>query len=78
VTVELRRADTVVLYTDGVTEQSPDLDFDEAELGRLMRNRIGPADPEAVAQLILDTVLLLAPGKPRDDLAVLVACVTAG
>ncbi len=75
--VELALADTVVLYTDGVTEQANYLDFDEAELGRLVRNRIGPADADAVAQLILDTVLLLAPGQPRDDLAVLVACVTA-
>ena len=73
---ELSLADTIVLYTDGVTEQARYLDFDEAELGRLVRNRIGPADAEAVAELILDTVLLMAPGQPRDDLAVLVACVT--
>ena len=74
---DLALADTVVLYTDGVTEQATSLDFDEAELGRLVRNRVGPADADAVAQLILDTVLLLAPGQPRDDLAVLVACVTS-
>jgi serine phosphatase RsbU (regulator of sigma subunit) len=73
---DLALADTVLLYTDGVTERDHSSVFDERGLARLVRNRVGPADAEAVAQLVLDTVLLLAPGHPRDDLAVVVACVT--
>ncbi len=75
-TAEVSLADTIVLYTDGATEQSHRGDFDEQELGRLVRHRLAPADAEAVAQLILDTVLQMAPGRPRDDLAVVVACAT--
>jgi serine phosphatase RsbU (regulator of sigma subunit) len=72
---ELALADTVVLYTDGVTDQRG-APFDDVALGRLLRNRVGVADADAVAQLVLDTVLLMAPGQARDDLAVLVATVT--
>jgi sigma-B regulation protein RsbU (phosphoserine phosphatase) len=73
---DLALADTVLLYTDGVTERDTRNVFDDRGLARLVRNRVGPADADAVAQLVLDTVLQLAPGHPRDDLAVLVACVT--
>jgi serine phosphatase RsbU (regulator of sigma subunit) len=79
VTLELALADVVVLYSDGVTEQraQPDL-FDEAQLGRLVRNmRTGrQADADAAAQLILDTVIGLNPREVRDDIALVVARVT--
>jgi serine phosphatase RsbU (regulator of sigma subunit) len=75
VEADLALADTVVLYTDGVTDQRG-TPFDEHELGRLLSNRLGVADADATAQLVLDTVLLMAPGQARDDLAVLVATVT--
>jgi hypothetical protein len=40
----------------------------------LVRNRLGVNDPEAIAQLIEDTVRLVAPEDVRDDVAILVAC----
>lgn len=77
--VELELADIVVLYTDGVTEQrsQPDL-FNEAQLGRLVRNMrtARTVDAEAAAQLILDTVVGLNPREVRDDIALVVARVT--
>jgi sigma-B regulation protein RsbU (phosphoserine phosphatase) len=78
-TVELGLSDIVVLYTDGVTEQraQPDL-FNEAQLGRLVRNMrtAEHVDSEAAAQLILDTVVGLNPREVRDDIALVVARVT--
>lgn len=79
VSVELGLSDTVVLYTDGVTEQraQPDL-FNEAQLGRLVRNMrtAQHVDAEATAQLILDTVVGLNPRETRDDIALVVARIT--
>ena len=67
-------SDTLVLYTDGVTEQrSPESTFDETQLGLLVRHRLDANDAEAIAQAILDTVLLVSPEGSRDDIAVLVA-----
>jgi sigma-B regulation protein RsbU (phosphoserine phosphatase) len=67
-------SDTLVLYTDGVTEQrSPETTFDETQLGLLVRNRLEAIDADAIAQAILDTVLLVAPEGSRDDIAVIVA-----
>ena len=72
--VELGLSDVLVLYTDGVTEQrsQPDV-FDEAQLGRLVRNMLSVRRADAVAQLILDTVVQLNPQEVRDDIALLVA-----
>ena len=69
-----RSSDVLVLYTDGVTEQreQPDV-FDEAQLGRLVRNMLTARRADAVAQLILDTVVELNPRETRDDIALLVA-----
>jgi serine phosphatase RsbU (regulator of sigma subunit) len=74
---ELGLSDVLVLYTDGVTEQrqQPDL-FDEAQLGRLVRNMLTARHAEAVAQHILDTVVVLSPREVRDDIALVVARVT--
>ena len=78
-TVTLAHADTVLLYTDGVTEhRAPGTQFDEHQLGLLVRNRRDTSRAESIAQLVLDTVLLLAPAAQRDDIALLVASVTKG
>lgn len=72
--VTLRLADLLVLYTDGVTERRrhPEV-FDEVQLGRLVRNQLTSRRPDAVAQLILDTVVDLSPRDVRDDIALVVA-----
>jgi serine phosphatase RsbU (regulator of sigma subunit) len=79
VQLELHLADTLLLYTDGVTEHrvAAAAQFDEHQLGLLVRNRRDTARAESIAQLVLDTVLLLAPAEQRDDIALLVASVTA-
>jgi serine phosphatase RsbU (regulator of sigma subunit) len=70
--------DTLVLYTDGVIEQrgANGHAMSEQHLGMLVRNRRGVIDAEAIAQLIEDTVHLVAPEDVRDDVAILVACAT--
>lgn len=74
----LEVGDTLVLYTDGVIEQRVDAAkaMSEQHLGMLIRNRRGVVDAEAIAQLVEDTVHLVAPEDVRDDVAILVACVT--
>ncbi len=77
--IHLEHADTVLLYTDGVTEhRSGAPHFDERQLGLLVRNRRDASRAESIAQLVLDTVLLVAPAEQRDDIALLVATVTKG
>lgn len=76
VRVHLGLADTLVLYSDGVTEQRRTQSvFDEVQLGRMVRHQLGVVDAEALADAIRDTVLLVSPEEVRDDIAVLVACV---
>jgi serine phosphatase RsbU (regulator of sigma subunit) len=73
--VELSIGDTLILYTDGVIEQrDSSRTFSERHLGMLVRNRRNVVDAEATAQLIADTVHLVAPDQVRDDVAILVAC----
>ena len=74
---DLSLSDVLLMYTDGVTEQrqQPNL-FDEAQLGRLVRNMLTARHAEAVAQHILDTVVVLSPREVRDDIALVVARVT--
>jgi hypothetical protein len=75
-TTSLDVADTLILYTDGVTEQRRTQNlFDELQLGLLVRNRLAAVDAEEIAQLIQDTVLIVTSKGARDDVAVLVACV---
>jgi sigma-B regulation protein RsbU (phosphoserine phosphatase) len=77
ITVHLATGDTMVLYTDGVIEQRATdgaWTLSEAHLGMLVRNRRGVVDAEAIAQLIEDTVHLVAPEDIRDDVAILIAC----
>jgi serine phosphatase RsbU (regulator of sigma subunit) len=75
--VDLALADILVLYTDGVTEQreQPDV-FNEQQLGRMVRNLLTSRQADDIAQLILDTVVDLAPRDVRDDIALVVARVT--
>jgi serine phosphatase RsbU (regulator of sigma subunit) len=77
-TAHLAVGDTLVLYTDGVIEQRGGAGkaLSEQHLGMLVRNRRGVVDAEAIAQLIEDTVHLVAPEDVRDDVAILVACAT--
>jgi len=73
-TVDLAVGDTLILYTDGVIEQrNTGRAFSEQHLGMLVRNRRTVVDAEATAQLIEDTVHLVAPENVRDDVAILVA-----
>jgi serine phosphatase RsbU (regulator of sigma subunit) len=73
--IDLAIGDTLILYTDGVIEQrDSSRTFSERHLGMLVRNRRNVVDAEATAQLIADTVHLVAPDKVRDDVAILVAC----
>ena len=78
ITATLAVGDTLVLYTDGVIEQraAAGKAMSEQHLGMLIRNRRGVVDAEAIAQLVEDTVHLVAPEDVRDDVAILVACVT--
>ena len=78
VNAQLDVGDTLVLYTDGVIEQRVDAAkaMSEQHLGMLIRNRRGVVDAEAIAQLVEDTVHLVAPEDVRDDVAILVACAT--
>lgn len=75
--IQLDLSDILVLYTDGVTEQRRQADlFDEAQLGRLVRNMLTIQHADDVAQIILDTAVVLNPREVRDDIALVVARVT--
>lgn len=72
--LELDLADTIVLYTDGVTDVHDGTRFlGEEDLGRVIRNRLDATSADAVAQLVESTVLSVAVSAPRDDIAVVVA-----
>ena len=77
--LRLMPGETLVLYTDGVTEaRSPDGDFfGEGRLRDLLGSCAG-CDAETLAGRIKDTVLNFQEGYPRDDLAVLVLRVRDG
>ena len=71
--LRLMPGETLVFYTDGVTEaRSPDGDFfGEERLCKLLATlRTEPA--EDIARLLKNTVLEFQEGYPRDDLALLV------
>jgi len=75
--IELGPGDTVVLYTDGVTDAAaPQFVRDPLELMRAVET--GPDRPaEEVAQQILDAALDAGEGQPRDDIALVVVRVPA-
>jgi PAS domain S-box-containing protein len=71
--VDLHAGDTLVLYTDGVTDEQRDgEEFGIEGLTRVLRSTAGRA-PEEIAAAIEDAVVAFRPDEPADDLAVLVA-----
>ena len=71
--VDLHAGDTLVLYTDGVTDEQRDgEEFGIEGLTRVLRSTVGRA-PEEIAAAIEDAVVAFRPDEPADDLAVLVA-----
>jgi serine phosphatase RsbU (regulator of sigma subunit) len=76
-TIALTPGDTLILYTDGVTdEQNEDEEFGTDRLHDLIRSCVGLA-PTAIAERIERAVEEFSPGPPRDDIAVLVVRTTA-
>ena len=76
-TFDLAAGDTVVMYTDGVTEahhRTQELFGEE----RLMETiRTAPTDVDGIADSILDAVTSYGPSDPRDDVAVIVVQIGA-
>ena len=70
--IDLRRGDSLILYTDGVIEASPlDHRFGPEHFARCVADCHGRA-PVAIARHIEDVVLEVQGGTVRDDVAVLV------
>jgi PAS domain S-box-containing protein len=68
--VELRAGDTLVLYTDGVTDTVGDRDrFEQARLMRCLAE--GPPEPDELVDNLARTLTAFARGPQRDDTAVL-------
>jgi PAS domain S-box-containing protein len=73
VTVDLHPGDSLVLYTDGVTDEQVDgEEFGTARLIEVLTSTAGRA-PDEIASAIEDAVLRFRLDEPADDLAVLVA-----
>jgi serine phosphatase RsbU (regulator of sigma subunit) len=71
--VDLRPGDSLVLYTDGVTDEQRDgEEFGLERLADVLRSTAGRA-PDEVASAIEEAVVRFRPQEPSDDLAVLVA-----
>jgi phosphoserine phosphatase RsbU/P len=74
--VDLRVGDSLVLYTDGVTDEQRDgEEFGLERLADVLRETAG-REPSDVAAAIEQAVVGFRPEEPADDLAVLVAKVT--
>jgi serine phosphatase RsbU (regulator of sigma subunit) len=70
--VALGEGDTMILYTDGVTDEQRDgEEFGETRLYDVVRACAGLA-PEAIAERLVQEVVAFRPEAPRDDIAVLV------
>jgi len=73
VAVDLAPGDTIVLYTDGVTdEQHEGVEFGEQRLLEVARGAAGRS-PEDIAEAIESAVRSFRPGDPADDIALLIA-----
>lgn len=71
VEVELAAGDTLLLYTDGVTEARSGTElFGEDRLLRLLRSCAG-MEPRALLAVIEAGIVEFAPGAPRDDRALM-------
>jgi serine phosphatase RsbU (regulator of sigma subunit) len=71
----LQPGDTMVLYTDGVTEAGPrTAPLGEAGLAALLRAHVG-AGPERLLDAVEEAVVSAQPGEPRDDIALLAIAV---
>jgi len=78
ISLRLMPGETLVLYTDGVTEaRSHDGEFFGEERLRHLLGSCSGYDPETLARKIKNVVLDFQDGYPRDDLAVLVLRATA-
>jgi phosphoserine phosphatase RsbU/P len=77
--VELRPGDTLVLYTDGVTEatNSSGEEFGESRLVDTLRAR-HDLPPAALLQAIVEAVQQFSPGEQQDDITLVVARCTSG
>jgi serine phosphatase RsbU (regulator of sigma subunit) len=70
--------DTLVMYTDGVTEAGPRAaPLGEDGLARLLSARAG-MDPEALLGAVEEAAVAAQPGEPRDDIALLAVAVERG
>jgi sigma-B regulation protein RsbU (phosphoserine phosphatase) len=68
--MDLQPGDTLVFYTDGVTEAgAPDKLFGEERLARLVSASLG-LDPAGLVNRIQRAVMEFQGGKARDDIAV--------
>jgi sigma-B regulation protein RsbU (phosphoserine phosphatase) len=69
VDAELRPSDTVLLYTDGVTEAGPaGSEIGEDGLARLLAGMRG-LSPEEIVDAVEQAAVDAQDGQPRDDIA---------
>jgi PAS domain S-box-containing protein len=69
VDVELHSGDTVLLYTDGVTEAGPaGSEIGEEGLAQLL-SELGGLSPEEIVDRVEQAAVQAQDGKPRDDIA---------
>jgi sigma-B regulation protein RsbU (phosphoserine phosphatase) len=74
--VRLSPGDTLVLYTDGVTDAQRDVEHFGEERTTARVASLGP-DPTALTRGLVDEVVDYQRGRPRDDIAVLAVAVPA-